>query len=259
MSAALKLRAKAGGIHLLISFTVAALALLWIYRVWYPDVLAEVQGVSHIVLIMLGVDVVLGPLLTTVVFRAGKTPRALRFDLVVIGLAQLTALVYGLHTVAQGRPAYLVFNIDRFDAVAVSDLDTASLQRALAAGGQRVSMLGPQTVAARLPADPAERARLQDESLQGGSDLSQRPEWYLPYEDDRSTVMRAGLPMDRLRRQNDLGEAAWTALLRRYGGNAEALRCLPLVGKERDAAVIIDAATGDVLGFELLQPPWKRG
>lgn len=256
MNLAWRYRLRAGGIHFGISLVVALLTILFVYGVWYPGALSALQGVSHIVLIMLGVDVALGPLLTTVVFRPGKSLRALRFDLTLIGLAQLAALIYGVHTVASGRPAYLVFNIDRVDVVAVSDIDPASQQRARLQGAPGVSWFGPLTVAARLPEDRALRSQLTEAAMEGGPDLAQRPEWYLPFQQEREAVLEASQPIERLRKA-EMDAATEAGLLGRYGREAAALRYLPLVGKERDGVAIIDAATGDLLGFEALQPVWK--
>ena len=70
----------------------------------------------------------LGPLLTLVVFKSGK--RGMKFDLAVIGLVQLAALIYGAHIVFLARPAFIVFVKDRFEMVAVVDLDPAEVAKA---------------------------------------------------------------------------------------------------------------------------------
>lgn len=88
--------------------------------VWYPSGLADLQGVWKILGILVGVDVVLGPSLTYVVFAPGK--RTLKFDLSVIALIQIAALAYGTWVISTQRPAYLAFMYDRFFVVAERDL-----------------------------------------------------------------------------------------------------------------------------------------
>ena len=44
-------------------------------------------------------------------------------DLTVIALLQLSALGYGLWTVAEGRPAWLVYGANRFELVRTLDID----------------------------------------------------------------------------------------------------------------------------------------
>ena len=164
-------RIKAFLLHLLCSAGVALAALYLVFGLWYAAPLHQALGVTHIFLLMVVVDVVLGPLLTLVVYKPGK--RTLKFDLAVIVLLQLAALGYGLWTVAQGRPAWLVFNVDRFDVVQIVDIDTRRLTEALPRY-RAPAWLGPEWVAARRPEDPERRAEIMFEAAQGGNDVAQR-------------------------------------------------------------------------------------
>ena len=84
-------RWKASGIHLLLSAAIAVVVLTLMLMVWYPWPLFEAAGGSRLVFILVGVDVTLGPLITLVIFKSGKP--GLKFDLTVIALVQLAALV----------------------------------------------------------------------------------------------------------------------------------------------------------------------
>ena len=112
---ALRARFRAAGCHLGISLAIATLVLLVVYRYWYAGPLAAVAGVGTILVLLLAVDVSLGPIMTFMVFDRRK--KSLPMDLALIGLVQVLALGYGLHTVEAGRPHYLVFVKDRFEAV----------------------------------------------------------------------------------------------------------------------------------------------
>ena len=83
-------RLKASFTHFLISIAVFGLFLALVFFIWYAYPFNLTQGVGEIVYIMAGVDVVLGPLLTLIVFKAGK--KSLKFDLSVIALVQISAL-----------------------------------------------------------------------------------------------------------------------------------------------------------------------
>ena len=93
---------RAFGLHALLSTFAATLGILVVFGLWYPPPLNTASGVTRIFLIVLAVDVVLGPLLTFVVFKRGK--KTLKFDLAIIATLQIAALCYGMWTVAQGRP-----------------------------------------------------------------------------------------------------------------------------------------------------------
>ncbi|MDM4772803.1 TfpX/TfpZ family type IV pilin accessory protein [Solimonas sp. SE-A11] len=258
MNTNFKKRMRAGLVHLALSLLVAVLVILIIFRVWYPGALAELQGVSHILLIMLAVDVCLGPLLTVIAFNPRKSLRELRVDLGLIGAVQIAALVFGVSTIAQGRPTYLVFNIDRFSLVSPVDLDSRGLEIAThRAGVGGLSWLGPRTVSARLPADPKAREEILFSALNGGGDLAQRPEWYLPYEDERETALKKLRPIAELKKANGLTEPQWRALLDGLGEDPARIGYLPLMAyNKREGVVFIDRRTAEIVSTAALLPVW---
>src|SRR5690606_32812168 len=93
-------------IHLGISAAVAAVASALLMGVWYPPPYFRAAGAERLLLLVVAVDVTLGPLLTLIVFKRGKP--GLKFDLAAIGVAQLLALVYGFHVMLLSRPVFLV-------------------------------------------------------------------------------------------------------------------------------------------------------
>lgn len=246
----LSLSFKPALLHLSLSATVAVLAMAVIFWVWYPAPLAGAQGVSRLVLILIGVDVVIGPLITLIVYAPGK--KSLRFDLMVIAALQTTALLYGLQAIYGGRPAYLVFNVDRFDLVAVQDVSTDSHARA--AEAFRISAFGPRTVAARMPEDLEKRNDLLFSAVSGGADLPQLPEYFVPLEQERAAILERLHPLDELRKLNELDAGAWTALLAEFGKAEGEMGYLPMKANALDGAVILDARTGEILDIRLLTP-----
>lgn len=105
-------RWKASAIHFAISFVVLASLFTIILFRWYPPALFGMAKAGPLLAVLAGVDLVLGPLLTLIIYRPGK--KGLKFDLVVIAILQVAALAFGLHTVWQSRPAYIVATTDRF-------------------------------------------------------------------------------------------------------------------------------------------------
>ena len=90
---------KSAGWHLLISLSVAGLAALLVFKVWYPYPYAELTGGLSLYKLVVAVDIVCGPLLTLILSSPKKTGRARAVDFSLTGAIQLAALVYGLHTV----------------------------------------------------------------------------------------------------------------------------------------------------------------
>ena len=93
--------------HLALSATIVGIACAAIFFIWYPRPYFEATGAWHVLRVLIGVDLVLGPLLTLIVFKPGKW--GLKFDLCAIALVQLAALIYGLTTIYEERPYFTVF------------------------------------------------------------------------------------------------------------------------------------------------------
>ena len=104
---------KAGLSHLGISFVIFLIVLYFIVFKWYPQPFFTSDGGWQGIRIMVGVDLVLGPLLTTIVFKPGKP--GLKFDLTVIGLIQASALAWGIWTVHHQRPIATIY-VDNYFA-----------------------------------------------------------------------------------------------------------------------------------------------
>jgi hypothetical protein len=172
---------SAAGFHFLCSVGVALIAAILVYGLWYPPPYHEMSGGQALFLLVLSVDVVCGPLLTLVLFNPVKPRAELWRDLALVALIQLGALGYGLWTVWQARPLYLVQEVDRYKVIMAPDLDAAALAR-LPQSLQPKLWAGPQTVAIREPKDFDERNKVLFESVQGGRDFSERPEFYIPYQ-----------------------------------------------------------------------------
>ena len=114
------------GLVAAIAFGVFVLA----YFVWYPKGLFGTAGGGELFVLIAVTNLVVGPVLTFVVYVPGK--KGLAFDLAVISLLQLAALGYGMHVLLESRPVYLVFIKDRFELVRANHIPRAHLERARA-------------------------------------------------------------------------------------------------------------------------------
>ena len=63
-------RYQAFATHLMGSVAVALCSAALVFLVWYPDKLPQATGVTNIFLMLLAVDVVVGPIITLIVFAA---------------------------------------------------------------------------------------------------------------------------------------------------------------------------------------------
>jgi energy-coupling factor transporter transmembrane protein EcfT len=244
----MSMRIKAFLIHGLVSISVALLVIGLVFFIWYPSPLAKAVGVTHIFLMMLVIDVILGPLLTLLVYKQGK--KTLLFDLTVIVLLQISALGYGLWTISQGRPAWLVFNVDRFDNVRVNDIDNRNIKKAQQAY-QNPSWFYPQWVAATSPKNVEENNKVTFEAVFSGVDIAQRPNLYLPLINQRQQIQKRAKDLNELYQYND--KQLVKGILAQY---PKANAYIPLKANAVDMTVLIDKKTGQVVEIVDLRP-WK--
>ena len=114
--------AKLSSIHLLISLTIACLMAALVFLVWYKYPYTHMLGGLELFFIVCSVDVVCGPLMTLILSNPKKSKREMVLDFSVVGLIQIAALLYGMHTVYVARPVYYAFDADRFTTVTVAEL-----------------------------------------------------------------------------------------------------------------------------------------
>jgi len=196
------------------------------------------------VLIMLAIDVVLGPLFTAIVYDRRK-PR-LAMDLAVIVALQAAALAYGLHAIERGRPAFVVLVKDRFEVVSPADLDSASRAQARANPLATIDPLRPRWVAARLPESAEEQALILAEAIAVGRDVQHHPKHYVEYGAEAAAALERALSIARLKALNPARIAQIEQAVAATGLDEARLRYLPIRGPARDGAVLIDAASGRI-------------
>ncbi len=243
----LQVAARAAGIHFVFSLGVAALAAALVFGLWYPYPYRELSGGRELFLIVVAVDVVCGPLLTLVLFNPAKPRAELWRDLGLVALVQLAALGYGLSTVWQARPLFLVMEVDRFKVETATDLDAAALAR-LVPGLQRAWWTGPVTVGLREPVDAKESATVLFESVQGGRDFAERPEFYLPYDDVVALKsLRRARPLSLFLQKQPGQQAAAKALATEKNADIAQWHYLPVMARQ-DWVAILDAK-GKIQGF----------
>ncbi|MDH5600707.1 MAG: hypothetical protein OEY78_05310 [Gammaproteobacteria bacterium] len=108
-------RFKAFAIHFAISLIIFLILLYFILVQWYPQPLFSTDGGWRVIRIIVGVDLVLGPFLTLIVFKSGKP--GLKFDLTMIALVQALALSWGVWNSYNERPAAVIYTLDFFTPV----------------------------------------------------------------------------------------------------------------------------------------------
>ena len=244
-------RWKAAGIHLSISVCIAFAALGLMLGVWYPPPFFHADGAGKLELILVGVDLSLGPLLTLIIFKSGK--KGLRFDLAVIATVQAIALVYGMSVVLRTRPVFLVAAVDRFVLVSANDLSASDLAGGSKPEFRRRSWTGPRLVAALLPANATERSQILTSSL-AGKDIERLPKYYADYTANAKTLLKHAKTVEQLPKQNPTDILTLDKWLVDHHRSRNDIVWVPLTARFSDLTALLDRQTGKWLGAITVNP-----
>ncbi len=239
-------RFKFAGSHLLISALIGAAVIAFFYLVWYPGPLARIQGANLLAMLIIGIDVVLGPTMTAILASQKKSKKALIFDLIIIGALQIGALIYGIAIASESRPAYLVGTPQRFTVVSANDLSPKDPPPK--SPYDKVPWFGAPLVGAKLPEDSQAKQKLLDEVLSGGADLELRPGYYQTYDSLKADIYKDAYPLSRLfEKQPKYKDAVTNWLKNKDHSDLSAVRYQPLIGRE-DIVIMLLAADGSIIG-----------
>lgn len=243
-------RFKAAAIHLSISAAIATAVLATMLALWYPPSLFAAMGGRELVLLIVGVDVAIGPLITLIIFDTQK--KELIFDLMVVAALQLGALSYGVYALHAGRPVFIVFTGQNMAVASAANIDPEELVKGRAEDFRQLSLTGPRLVAAVAPSNRQELTDLLFAGL-AGIGIHQLPRYFVPYAERRTQVLEAALPLKEF-----VAEGEDAHRLRTYlegsGKKVDSLRYLPVTTKKAKLMGIVDAQNGDLLDILKINP-----
>lgn len=197
----MKSRLKAFAWHFAGSASVLLLVLGTLYLGWYRWPGWYLTGVQHVLPVIVGVDLVLGPLLTFVIASPKKPASTLGRDIACIVAVQLIALGYGSVTLWHGRPLYYAYSETELSVVQAMDLEPSEV----ALGRRTNPALAPhwyslpRWIWAPLPDDPHTRDSIINSAISGGFDVTARPRYFRDWAQGLPTLREHLKKVDDLR------------------------------------------------------------
>lgn len=189
-------RFSAFGIHFGISLLIFAALSAVILLVWYPGYFFELDGGWEGLRIIIGVDLVLGPLLTLIVYRAGKP--GLKTDLTLIGVFQMLCLAGGMYVVWSERPIAMVYVDGHFYSMSADSYLEANVE---VPDLSRFPGPYPKRVAVELPEDLDELSQLRGNAFRSGSSMRVQTDLYVPFDDSQLNLKEA-YPLENIRQRD---------------------------------------------------------
>ncbi|MEX1237123.1 MAG: hypothetical protein WD994_02525, partial [Pseudomonadales bacterium] len=90
-------RTHAGLLHLAITLVILLIVGWVVVFRWFPSFFVTTDGGWRGLQILVGIQLVVGPMLTLLLFKPGKP--GLKFDLALVGILQASTLVGGLYII----------------------------------------------------------------------------------------------------------------------------------------------------------------
>lgn len=243
----LKDKFKAFGVHLVVSILIFAASVAVFVLLFYPQPYFVADGGLQGMRIAAGVDLVLGPLLSFVVYRKGK--KGLRFDYIVIGVAQVAAMLAGLYLVHMQRPLFTVYAIDTFYTVTWEDLIGRGLDRAQLDALAKKSKGTLPLVYVKLPMEHADRAKFF-EDIAGGAEPRQMSSRFVPISAEAMPYLaRSSESIDKfVKRYPEIAP-----LVDQFAGKRNKQRAdfafFVMEARYQQFLLVLDKSTGDEIGF----------
>jgi len=241
----------ATGIHFLVTLTLAAVAAALIFVVWFPDPFETMIGGTELFLLVVGCDLALGPLISLVIYDSRKSRRALVFDYAVVGVIQILALVYGVHTLAATRPVYVAFNHDRIEIVSAGDIRDDELAAAKSPIYASLPLTGPKLISITVPAADQQDAMFQ--SVEGNEE-HMRPRFYGPYETQLAQIRARAKTIQELEEKHPESKPLLDKASTGLPVPAQRVRWLPVHPRKGFWTVLIDIENGKPLEYVDFDP-----
>ena len=237
-----KFALKLAGAHLGVSMAVAAAMAFVVFRLWYPYPYDQMAGGLDLYWMVVGIDVVCGPLLMAVLASPSKSRRAMWTDFALIFTIQLSALLYGLHTVSLARPVAVMFEKDRFVMVTAAQTTDQEPNAALSwTGAQRVALQAAKTA--------AEKSK-EVELFMKGIEMHNLPSrWQPDNAADRQAAVAKMQPVSLLRQTYPKQSAAIDEAVHGSGMPEAQLGFLPLTSERSKEWVVLLDRQADFVGF----------
>jgi hypothetical protein len=244
-----RFRFKAFALHLVGSASALTVTLGLLYWGWYHWPGWYLADMPTVLIIMVGVDVVLGPLLTFIVAEPTKARRVLARDVGAILLVQLVAFGYGVTTLWHGRPLYYAFSVNSLTVVQAQDIQQDSSPSAANSAFAPHWYSLPRWIWAPLPDDAAEADKIIRSALQGGFDVTARPEYYKPWASGTAELRGQLKRIDDIRFFGLKEQELLKARMRALGLATDRANGIAMTGRKRPLLVVFDPADLRLLAY----------
>ena len=245
---ALRERLRYGIVHFTISALICAAIIFMVYKRWYTQGMAELLGVSIIVIILARTSLFVWPLLTALVVKQDKQEQ--RRDHRILWSIQIVFTIITLYFLVHSRIVWAVYTVDSFEIIRAQDVlysDKVKPKPEFMVGIlDEFKWLG----ASFSTTDKELEEKQRTEDLEGLS-VARRIDALVSIEEKKDLLKKYAKPIDTLREFNN--ETRIQTFREQF---PQATLWLPIKGFTRDAVVLTNA---DFSFFNIVMlVPWEE-
>jgi len=242
-------------IHFGISFVIFLILLYFVIFHWYPTPFFTTDGGWQGIRLIVLVDLVLGPVLTFVVFNPiKKTTRHLKMDLSIIALCQVAALIWGTWAVHNERPYLIIFSDQTFYGLPYYQIKETGLTKS------DVSKFGhtaPIKVFTDMPTRPDERLAIFNRAMEKQVPPHFLSEYYRPFDKNSlEKLVSSGIKMTTfLKGKDSIANQRYEKFAQKYSSQLENLLFFPLRARYGKFIVAVNKVSLEFVDVLNIEPP----
>ncbi len=245
----LSMRTRIALRNLFISQLLIFIFLIFAYLRWFPYSLDKLGGFYDTALMLIFVDIILGPLLVFIVYKKDK--KYLSFDINVLLGVQIIAFVYGAYALYLKHPTYMVFVNDHYKLVNASYSSPEKLNYS----SLKTNFFSkPILTYTELPKNENELTQfILGVDLLGKPDVQHRADFYKPHSQELSRILSKQLnKIDLFKSQN--AKLKLQQFLTKKGGNVSDYAFFPIIGNNQQRFLFVITNEGEAIGTLDINP-----
>lgn len=249
MTPLIKRKTTAFLIHLILSILVILTFLSLVFFIWYPESFLKMEGGLIVIMVLVAVDIIVGPSLTFIVFNPDK--KELYFDLSVIVLLQIIAFGYGAFIIYEERPVYVSFYENWFTLIPASSIDIDDLEdKSL----ETHIFDSPRFVYVQIPTTRVERKELIATIKKEGKTEDFLPKYYRSYQENMDYVIKgsASLNLKNILKKHPEQKVEIEKIAQNLA--IESLVYYPIKGNMEKRIIVLNPNDGQMLGILAIAP-----
>jgi len=252
MKTTLKSRFTAAGLHFLGSILLFSFLLWVIIKIWYQQPFFSASGGWQGLKIVALVDLVLGPLITLIIYNVNKPKKVMLADLSIIVILQLAALGYGISTIYTQRPVALAFWEQEFYTIPAQALEKQGIN--LATLGQ-FSDLSPAMIYVEKPTESDQLKAMLKVIVDQKIPPTEQLNLYRPINSYLPEVLKHSINIDEVIKKNTDMAGQLETLLKETNTKQSENNYLVLKSKYQNI-VLVFSSKSIMIGY--LKAPYKK-